>query len=141
TLDPNFSDPRRNQEPVAWTDFSGAEASNGGNGNSLTRNAPGPVAFNAGAASKQIIRSGDGWVEFEASEIDKGHIVGLAASNQPPPPDGDATASDIGFGIKLGNDGNVYTIENGTVKTGPIGSPYVAGERFRVVVTDNNDKT
>jgi hypothetical protein len=135
TLAGGFVDPRRAQEPVIWEDLIGASDT----GNTLTRTAAGTASFSAGGASKQIISHGDGWVEFDANETNMGHIVGLSETSDPPPADADASQFDIGFGITLATDGNVYTIEDGT-PTGPIGT-YTAGERFRVWAVDNHDGT
>lgn len=100
--------------------------------------------YNAGAASAQLIGKGDGWVEFEASENNLGHVVGLSKSCDGCS-DSDPSLVDVYFGISLSPDGTVRVIEGGTFLTGPEpdGSygTSVAGDRFRVVVTDNNDNT
>jgi len=139
-----FFDPRRNPEPVKWVDPFGVATP----GNLLTRTAPEtgqqPQDYNAGAASAQLIGKGDGWVEFEASENNLGHVVGLSKSCDGCS-DSDPSLADIHFGISLSLDGTVRVIEGGTFLTGPEpdGSygTYLAGDRFRVVVTDNNDQT
>ncbi len=137
---PNFPDPRRNQEPVKWVDFAthGTTPTN----NTLTRTASTTGNFDAGAASAQLISTGDAWVEFAANETTKGHAVGL--SNVPilvngPPPDDDPTLADMQFAIVLDSDEQVYIFEGGTKVAGPIGDKYKVGERFRVRVTDNHD--
>ena len=144
TLKSDFADPRRIPEPVIWHDLIGTAAP----GNQLMRTAPttgnDDVDYNAGAASKQVIGKGDGWVEFEAAENDLGHVVGLSESCDGCTDD-DPSIFDVQFGISLNLDGRVYVIESGVFVLGPdvnnsFGT-YAAGERFRVVVTDNNDGT
>lgn len=133
TLSPNFSDPRRAQEPVEWVDLLGTSAT----GNDLTRTLPGAGAFEAGGASKQTIEHGDGWVEFEAGESDLGHMIGLSPD---PGSDADPSAADIAFAIRLGGGGKVAIFENGQQIGGSVGT-YEAGDRFRVQVEDNLDGT
>lgn len=141
---PGFFDPRRNAEPVSWTDTIGTSPT----GNSLKRTAPttgaGTIDFNAGAASKQVITTGDAWVEFEASGTNLSHVLGVRQGCTDPTacPDGDPSLDDIGFAISLNNDGQVYVIESagGLNVQGPFGT-YAAGERFRIHIVDNNDKT
>jgi hypothetical protein len=133
TLKPDFVDPRRTQEPVKWIDHIGTSAS----GNTLTRIAPTTTGFDAGAASAQTITHGDGWVEFEAGENTFGHILGFSPDVGP---DTDPTELNIGFAIRLKSNGEI-TIHEGAVEvTASLGS-YVAGDRFRVRLTDNHDGT
>ena len=144
TLKSDFADPRRVPEPVIWHDLFGTAAP----GNLLKRTAPttgnDDVDYNAGAASKQVISGGDGWLEFEAAETDLGHVVGLSESCDGCSDD-DPSISDVQFGISLNLDGRVYVIESGVFVPGPDVNnsygTYTANERFRVVVTDNNDGT
>ena len=145
TLLANFVDPRRAQEPVKWTDLIGVCSSTGpgactaGNPqNTLIRTTPTavPPAFDAGAASEQLITTGDGWVEFEANENTLGHVLGL--SSVPVSPNPPANGKDIGFAMILRGNGTVDIFEGGT-KVATAVAMYNAGDRFRVRVTDNND--
>ena len=133
TLLPGFVDPRRAQEPVIWTDLIGTSPA----GNDLSRDSMPDGSFDAGAASKQAITQGDGWVEFEATENDKGHVVGLAPDVGP---DTDPSQADVAFGIRLGAGGNVVIVEDGS-PSGPSVGPYDPGDRFRVQIKDNLDGT
>jgi len=146
TLLPNFVDPRRAQEPVKWVDLIGTVTGNLPNTLTRSQATSDPAMFDAGAASAQLIMTGDGWVEFEANDNTQAHAVGLSpvpVLPNGPPPDDDPTLKDIGFAIALRGDGNVYIFEGGTKVDGlgPNGSitTYNAGDRFRVRVTDNND--
>ena len=144
TLRPDFVDPRRAQEPVKWVDLIGTITGNPANTLIRTQPSPIPPVFDAGAASDQLIETGDGWVEFGVNESTLAKAVGLSAvSAAPVPPDDDPSLQDIGFALVLRGDGNVYIFEGGTKVDGPgpNGSftTYNAGDRFRVRVTDNND--
>lgn len=143
-----FDDPRQTQEPVKWHDESriGTDIIE----NSLTRTAattgPNTEDFNAGAASDpgQLVMHSDGWVEFEASETNKSHVLGLASSvGCPDCTNLDPTLDDIGFAISLNSDGQVYVVESGPPFEvfGPFGDPYTVGERFRVHFKHNFDGT
>ena len=149
TLRSDFADPRRNPEPVIWTDLIGTAAA----GNTLTRTAPTGAGgeLNAGAVSTQWITHGDAYVEFEAGNAGLTRIAGL--SQVPgacafPCTDSDPGITNLPFAISLNFLGKVYVVENGAVPsdpahTEPDGSwgSYAVGERFRVSVKDNNDGT
>ena len=137
TLRSDFVDPRRTPEAVQWIDLVGTMAA----GNSLTRTAPATGMFDAGAASMQTIAKGDAYVEFEASESNKSHVLGLSLGAA----DTDPSIADIGFAISLNADGRFYVLEGGSLIMGPDinGSfgTYTVGQRFRVKLTDNHDGT
>ena len=141
--DPNFADPRINPEPVDWSvNPTGVSAA----GPNLTRTAAttgtGTSDFNAGAASSQSIAKGDGYVEFEASENNLSHVIGLSTGTGA---DNNPGLGDINFAISLNLDGRFYILEGGTLVMGPDvnGSfgTYSPGERFRVSLKDHNDGT
>ena len=141
---PDFADPRRQPEPVAWTDLVGVSAA----GNALTRTAATTTMFDAGAASEQWMTRGDAYVEFSADETNLSHVTGLAeipAACPAPCPDTDPSLADIDFAVSLNFDGQFYVIEGGALVMGPgpNGSfgTYAAGERFRVSLRDNSDGT
>jgi hypothetical protein len=144
TLLQGFVDPRRTQEPVKWTDLIGTMTGNPANTLIRSQVSAMPPVFDAGAASEQLITTGDGWVEFEASENTLAHAVGLSPVAVPAPSDTDPSLQDIGFALVLRGDGNVYIFEGGTKVPGPgpngSVSTYSAGDRFRVRATDNNDE-
>lgn len=139
----DFVDPRRDPEPIQWTDLINVTA----NGNSITKTTGGAM-FDAGAASAQWVLSGDSYVEFSANEKTLSHVIGFAAIPVGcafPCPDTDPSLQDIAFAVSLNRDGRYYVIENGVLITGPNinGSfgDYGVGERFRVFVRDNSDGT
>ena len=153
--DLSWVDPRKSPEPVVWIDHAGT-SDNGGT-NSLERTfmttGTGTVDFNAGAASAQIIKGGDAWVEFSAlNATDKAHVLGVRESRDAGYhpcfdavvcPDLDPGLDRIGFAINLNTGGQVFVFEsvNGVLTTqGPFGT-YTPGERYRVNVTDNHDNT
>jgi Calx-beta domain len=108
-------------QPVAWTSLVGVTAA----GNSLTDTAA--TGVNAGAASTQRITSGDGYVEFVASETTTDRLLGLSNGNT------DASYPDVDFGIAIGGAPiQVYVFEKG-VNRGSFGT-YKTGDVFRVAV-------
>jgi hypothetical protein len=135
-----FVDPRTLQELVGWTDQNGTDTE--APGNTLVRvetttNLGGNLDFNAGASSVQIIEHGDGWIEFEANETDKQHVLGV--SNFPGTKDMDPSLADIGFGITLADNGHAFILEN-NAQIGPDMGLYQVGQRYRVYFTDNHDQ-
>jgi hypothetical protein len=138
---PDAADPRRNPEDVTWVDLINTSAA--GSTLSFTGpEGPEPAEFSAGAASEQLIMTGDAWVEFEVAETGVSHGVGVRTScaQVTSCPDMDPTLAGLPLWLSLNVDGSVYIIEDGDVLAGPF-PPYVAGERFRIRVTDHNDST
>ena len=141
TLRVDFADPRRNAEPVVWDDERGTSAA----GNSLTKVAPSMGAFDAGAASDQWIFSGDGYVEFEASENNVSHVIGLSlvpmgCMHPADCIDNDPSIADINFAVSLNANTQYYVVENGQL-VGSSHGTYMPGQRFRVTVKDQHDGT
>jgi hypothetical protein len=133
TLRSDFVDPRRAQEPVKWIDLVGASVT----GNALSRTLATDGLSDAGGASAQTIAHGDGWVEFEAGENDKGHVLGLSPDVGT---DADPSPTDIAFGIRLSKVGKVAIVE-GDTQVGAAMGTYSPGDRFRIQVKDNLDGT
>jgi hypothetical protein len=108
-------------EAVAWTSAVGVAV----NGNSLTKTAASGWG-NAGAVSSQAIASGDGYVEFTASETTTYRMLGLS--------NGDTSQSytDIDFAM-YENGSRLEVYEAGAYK-GYFGN-YTAGDRLRVAVS------
>jgi hypothetical protein len=134
------TDSRVNPEDLTWLDFSNTSAA----GNTLSFGGPVNGNFNGGAASDELITTGDAWVEFEAGEPGVSHVLGLRTSCDKIAncPDNDGTVADIGFAISLNSDNQVYVLEDGgNTIIGPIGNPYTPGERFRIHVVDHHDGT
>jgi hypothetical protein len=137
-----MADPRRVPEPVNWVNAIGVTPTGG----TLTRTTVAGTLFDAGAASSQFIRHGDGFVEFEVSETNKARICGLTTVPAGDPPDTDPGYTAMGFAIDLYSDSQIYLFENGEkvlVGANPDTSfgPYASGQRFRVTVKDNFDGT
>ena len=107
--------------PVVWTSTAGVTV----NGNSLTKTAA--VAWgNAGAISTKQIVSGEGYVEFTASETTKSRIAGLSKGNT------DSTRTDVDFGIYINYAAPLQVYERGSLR-GTFGT-YATGDRLRVAV-------
>jgi hypothetical protein len=132
---PDPVDPRRDPEPVTWVDLQNTEPA----GNTLAFNGPDPMTglFSAGAASYQLITTGDAWVEFAAGENDVSHAVGLRVSCDDVAlcPDEDPTLEGLPLLLSLNVDNNVNIVLNGSVIAGPFPA-YTPGERFRIHVRD-----
>lgn len=113
--------PGASTENVVWTNVVGATAA----GNSLNKSA-GAFAWSAGAVSTRGISSGDGYVEFTATETTTDRMVGLSNG------DTNQNFADLDFAIYLTNAAAVWVYEGGT----PIRSlgSYSPNDRFRVSV-------
>lgn len=104
---------------VTWTNTVGVSAS----GNNLTKT--GATGWNAGAVSSQSIASGNGYVEFTASETASNRFCGLSNG------DSDQSFYDIDFGLYL-TGGGVAIYESGTLR-GSFGA-FSTGDVFQVKV-------
>jgi hypothetical protein len=80
----------------------------------------------AGAVSKQRIADGDGYVEFEASEVGTSRALGLSHRNT------DTSVGDIDFALSL-TKSYAEVRENGVYKAD---IPYAAGDKLRVAVVN-----
>jgi YD repeat-containing protein len=108
-------------ESVAWTNAGGVTVS----GSRLTK--VGATGWgDAGAMSTKAIASGDGYVEFTASETNTYRMLGLSHG------DSNRDYTDIDFAIYPAADGQLYVYEAG-VGRGGFG-PYATGDRLRVSV-------
>jgi hypothetical protein len=137
---PNFDDPREDATPtptptatvtptptpevtpgvpVTWTALVNVTAM----GNTLVKTTA--DGWDGGGISVQTLGSGDGFVEFTATENATARLCGLGTGNTGP------QENDVDFGIHLAG-GNVYINENGN-QSGSLG-PYFAGDVFRVAV-------
>jgi hypothetical protein len=106
--------------PVVWTSAVGVTVTS----NSLTKTAA-TAWGNAGAISTQQIASGDGYVEFTASEATSYRMLGLSKGNS------NSSYEDIDFAIYQSL-GKIQVYESGTLK-GSFGT-YAAGNALRVAV-------
>jgi Bacterial Ig domain/Purple acid Phosphatase, N-terminal domain len=110
-------------ENVVWANAVNASAS----GNSIQKTGGCDGCEDAGATSAQQF-TGDGYVEFTASETTTQRAIGLSAGNK------DTSYADIDFAVVLwnGNGGYVEIYENGVYKAGTV--PYSPGDVFRIEV-------
>lgn len=108
-------------QPVSWTNVVGASASD----NTLTKTGTN-TAWNAGAASANLIRDAFGYVEFTKTETSGRILAGLSNG------DSGVGYEDVDYGFHTDALGNAYIFEAGTNR-GQVGT-YVAGDRFRVEV-------
>jgi RHS repeat-associated protein len=106
-------------ENVTWTNAVGVSS----NGNSLTATANG---WTAGASSTRAIMSGDGYVQFTASETSSYRMMALSH--------GDANQSyeELDFAFYLGQNGYLYVYENNV----PVyfAGFYATGDTLRIAV-------
>jgi len=80
----------------------------------------------AGAVSRQMIRSGDGYIEFTVSDTDTFWLAGLGYQ------DTSTRYDDIEYAFRFNGAGRADVMESGVYKGGD--TPYVAGDVFRVAV-------
>jgi hypothetical protein len=106
---------------VVWTSMVGVSA----NGGTLTKTA-GTAWGNAGAISSKLLPSGDGYVEFTATETNTYRLLGLSNGNT------NQNWDDIDFGIYLYTSNGVQVWEKGVLK-GTF-TTYVSGDTLRVSV-------
>ena len=120
TNDDTATPPPSGAVAVVWTSAVGVTVT----GNSLTKTAA-TAWGNAGAVSSLQIASGDGYVEFTASETNTYRMLGLSNGNT------NASYGDIDFAI-YEYPGQVQVYEGGSLK-GTFGT-YAAGNALRVAV-------
>jgi hypothetical protein len=108
-------------ETVVWTNMVGVSASS----NNLAKTAVGGWG-NGGAVSTRAIASGDGYVEFIASETTTARMVGLS--------NGDTTQSynDVDFAVYLNGD-TLMVYESGAQRGGSFGT-FARNDVIRVAV-------
>ena len=107
-------------QQVTWVALVGANAST----NNLTKTQG--DGWNAGASSAQAIVSGDGYVQFTASETNKHRMLGLSKG------DSNQNYTDIDFAFYPAADGGLYVYEGGTSR-GYFG-PYTTGDLLKVSI-------
>jgi hypothetical protein len=108
-------------EAVLWTQLVNVTAE----GSSLRKTGGCDGCENAGAVSSQTITSGDGFVEFTASETTTIRVAGLSHGNT------NTTSADIDFGVKLWPGGVADVRENDLYRAD---TTYGSGDVFRVAV-------
>ena len=105
---------------VMWTNVVGVTPS----GNGLSK--PGADGWDTGAVSIQSLNSGDGYVEFTASETNTYRMCGLSNG------DSNQSYTDIDFALYLAANGYVQVYEGGVYR-GQF-NPYSIGDHLRVAV-------
>ena len=108
-------------EEVVWTNDVGVSVSS----NSLMKTAVNGWG-NSGAVSTRAISSGDGYMEFTASETNTGRILGLSLGDM------DQNYTDIDFAAMLSATGDFHVYESGNSR-GNFGS-YSTNDLLRVAV-------
>ncbi len=108
-------------QAVVWTSIVNCTAT----GNSLRKSSGRDDSPDAGAVSQQVLVSGDGYMEFTATETNKERYIGLSKGND------DTTPEDIDFGIKLTDIGIAAVRENNVYKWD---LSYATGDVFRIAV-------
>jgi hypothetical protein len=113
-------------EAVVWTNLVGVTAA----ANDLTKTAA--TGWNAGAASTRAVGSGGGFVEFTASETNKGRMLGLSNG------DSGVAITDIDFALHL-ESGAVLSVYESGVKVAVVGT-YATNDTLRVSVESGRVK-
>ena len=110
-------------KPVVWTDLVGVSVT----GTTLTKTAA--LGWGNGGAASTESFSGNGLLEFTATQTNKARMCGLSSSNL------DAQYTSIEYAVYLFNNGKIYVYEKG-VNRGTFGN-YATGDKFRVERTGN----
>ncbi|HEY1373656.1 MAG TPA: Ig-like domain-containing protein [Candidatus Binatia bacterium] len=118
------SAPSSSTQNVTWTRVINAAAS----GNSLQKTSNCDGCSDSGATSVQQIQSGNGYLQFTASETTTNRAIGLSNG------DSNTTRADIDFGVMLWNvSGGIVEIFEDDVYKASAGS-FHSGDVFRVAV-------
>src|SRR5262245_1759957 len=108
---------------VEWTNQVNVTA----RGNTLQKTGGCQGCDDAGAVSRQVIRAGDGYVEFTVGE---GNTFWLAGLNHA---DESTRFNDIDFAFRFNGAGQADVMENGVYQAGG-DTTYVAGDVFRIAI-------
>lgn len=122
TATPTPTPPPSGTQNIVWTNIVGASAT----GNTLTSSSAANGWGTSGASSTQSISSGDGYMEFTATETNSHRMCGLSNG------DTNQTYQDIDFAVYLAINGEIYIYESGAY-VGYYGI-YAAGDVFRVSI-------
>ena len=112
------------QQAVSWTDYRNVAV----RGSSLEKTGGCEGCDDAGAVSRQMIQSGDGFVEFMVGEDYSFWMAGLSHRN------GNVTFGNIDFGVRLNGNGRADIVENGAFVGGD--AEYHANVVFRIEVSN-----
>jgi hypothetical protein len=111
------------QEHVEWTNESNTRA----RGSALAKIGGCDGCDDAAAMSRQMIRSGDGYVEFTVDDPGVFWVAGLSSGDAEP------RFRNIDYGFRFNGDGRADVIENGAYRAGS-DTTYASGDVFRVAV-------
>jgi len=114
-------------QPVAWTSVLHCTVM----GNSLQKTAGSDSLADAEARSEQVIRDGNGYIEFSVTETNKTRMAGLTHDPK------ELNFASVDFAIKL-TAGGVAEIRENNAYAGE--TPYAAGDVFRIVVENHQVK-
>ena len=115
---------RAAEQRVQWTNLSNVTV----RGNGLEKDGGCEGCDDATAVSRQMIRSGGGYVEWTVGEPYTFWMAGLSQS------DGNAHFSSIDFAFRFNGNDTADVVENGQYQGGD--TDYAAGDRFRVLIID-----
>src|SRR5262245_47603787 len=110
------------EQRVDWTNQMNVSV----RGNGLQKTSGCDGCDDATAVSRQMIRSGDGYVEFTVGEPYTFWMAGLSRS------DGNAHFNSIDFALRFNGNDSADVMENGRYQGGDM--YYTAGDRFRIAV-------
>jgi hypothetical protein len=111
------------QQPVQWMNVVNAMA----RGNSVQKAGGCDGCDDAGAVSRQIIRGGDGYVEFVVDDPYSFWMAGLGHA------EGNPRFNSIDYGLRFNGNGTADVMENGRYMPGS-DIDYAAGDTFRIAI-------
>jgi len=112
------------ERPVDWTNQVNVTA----RGNTLQKTGGCEGCDDAGALSRQIIRAGDGYVEFTVGERNTFWLAGLNHADE-----NSTRYKDIDFAFRFNGAGQADVMESGVYQSGG-DTTYTAGDVFRIAV-------
>jgi hypothetical protein len=119
----SFGTVRAAERPVDWTNQVNVTA----RGNTLQKTGGCQGCEDAGAVSRQMIRAGDGYVEFRVGETNTFWLAGLGRG------DDNTRYNDIDFAFRFNGAGQADVMENGVYQSGG-DTAYTVGDVFRIAV-------
>jgi hypothetical protein len=131
-VDPRFATPTPSPTPAPfWTDSLNVDVT-GAARNGLRKITGAVAIWDAGATSTHRLSSGDGWVEFVATETDKHRMCGLAVGATST----DISYTDITFAAYVDGNGLLSVWRSGAPDPNLVPFPYASGDRIRVEIVN-----